>query len=244
MRESLGKKSAIPRGRGKNGRKADVEAPAREVRVDLPNGAAVSALLNLPVAANGLLVLAHGAGAGMTHPFLVALSKELNSTGIATFRYQFPYMEEHRRMPDSPSLLTATVAAAVNAAGKLAPSLPIFAGGKSMGGRMTSTAASEGLLGAVRGLVFFGFPLHPPNRPSTTRAEHLARVRVPMLFLQGSRDAFAEVELLSPVCAELGELATLKVIEGGDHSFHVSVIGQNRSGGDERYGEERGRVDE
>jgi uncharacterized protein len=157
----------------------------------------------------------------MTHPFLEALVRELSAEGIATFRYQFPYMEQRRRAPDRPPVLTATVTAAVHAAQKAAPGLSLIAGGKSMGGRMTSTAASQHPLDRVRGLVFFGFPLHPPGRPSIKRADHLAKVSVPMLFLQGTRDTFAGLDLLRPVCAKLGSLATLHVIESADHSFHV-----------------------
>lgn len=157
----------------------------------------------------------------MNHPFLEALSQELGAAAIATLRYQFPYMEERRRRPDSPAILGATVRAAVNQAVALCPDLPLLAGGKSFGGRMTSTAASEADLAHVGGLVFFGFPLHPPNRPGTKRADHLKRVRVPMLFLQGTRDTLADLTLLRPICAALGSQATLRVIEGADHSFHV-----------------------
>jgi uncharacterized protein len=185
----------------------------------------VSALLLRPEKARWLLVLAHGAGAGMSHPFLAKLAEELAGVGVATLRYQFPYMEERRRAPDAPAVLTATVAGAVQTAAKAAPDLPLLAGGKSMGGRMTSHAAAEhsmdGALDAVRGLVFFGFPLHPPGRSGTRRAEHLAKVTVPMLFLQGTRDTFADLKLLRPVCAKLGSRATLHVIETADHSFHV-----------------------
>jgi predicted alpha/beta-hydrolase family hydrolase len=130
-------------------------------------------------------------------------------------------MEQHRRVPDSPSVAVATVAGAVRAAAKVAVGLPLFAGGKSFGGRMSSQAASQGLLDGARGLVFFGFPLHPPNKPGTKRAEHLAKVRVPMLFLQGTRDTLADLKLLRPICADLGSLATLHIIETADHSFHV-----------------------
>jgi uncharacterized protein len=181
----------------------------------------VSALLTPPKNARWLLVLAHGAGAGMTHPFMENLSGKLAALGVATFRYQFPFMEQRRRVPDSPVVLTATVAAAVQAATEAAPGLPLLAGGKSMGGRMTSQAAALHPLEGVRGLVFFGFPLHPPNRPGTKRADHLAKVTIPVLFLQGMRDTFADLELLRPICAKLGPLATLHVIESADHSFHV-----------------------
>jgi predicted alpha/beta-hydrolase family hydrolase len=157
----------------------------------------------------------------MAHPFLGALAQELSAVEIATFRYQFPYMQQRRRVPDRPPVLTATVAAAVHAAQRAAPGLPILGGGKSMGGRMTSTAASQQPLDRVRGLVFLGFPLHPPNQPGTKRADHLAKVTVPMLFLQGTRDAFAGLDLLRPVCAKLGPLATLHLIDSADHAFHV-----------------------
>ncbi len=181
----------------------------------------VSALLVHPPAARWLLVLGHGAGAGMAHPFLERLGAELAQAGIATLRYQFPYMEERRRVPDRLDLLTATVAGAVRLATETTPGLPLLAGGKSMGGRMTSQAASEDLLGPAKGLVFFGFPLHPPNRPSTKRAEHLAKVGTPMLFLQGTRDTLADLTLLRPVCEKLGSRATLHIIGEADHSFHV-----------------------
>ena len=157
----------------------------------------------------------------MSHPFLEKLSTELATSGIATLRYQFPYMEERRRVPDKPEVLTATVAAAVRTAWESAPELPLLAGGKSMGGRMTSQAAAQGLLIGVKGIVFFGFPLHPPNRPGTKRAEHLTKVPQPMLFLQGTRDTLADLNLLRPICNELGSRATLHVIESADHSFHV-----------------------
>jgi len=181
----------------------------------------VSALLARPKNPRWLLVLAHGAGAGMTHPFMEKLSEELGAVDVATFRYQFPYMEQRRRVPDSPAVLSATVAAAVQAARETAPGLPLLAGGKSMGGRMTSQAAAQHPLDSVRGLVFFGFPLHPPNRAGTTRADHLAKVTLPMIFLQGTRDTFADLKLLRPICAKLGPRATLHIIESADHSFHV-----------------------
>jgi len=191
------------------------------LRIHVEGTAEVSALLVRPKNARWLLALAHGAGAGMTHPFMENLSEELSATGIATLRYQFPYMEQRRRVPDPPTVLTATVMAAVQAAQKAAPGLPLLAGGKSMGGRMTSQAAAQHPLDGVRGLVFFGFPLHPPNRPGTKRADHLAKVTIPMLFLQGTRDTFADLNLLRPICAELGVRATLHIIESADHSFHV-----------------------
>src|SRR5712671_193436 len=181
----------------------------------------VSGILMRPADARWLLVLAHGAGAGMTHPFLEELAGELASAGVATFRYQFPYMEERRHVPDRPPVATAAVAAAVRAAAQAAPGLTLLAGGKSFGGRMSSQAASQGLLEGVRGLVFFGFPLHPPNKPGTKRAEHLSKAPMPMLFLQGTRDTLADLNLLQPICADLGLRATLHIIESADHSFHV-----------------------
>ncbi len=181
----------------------------------------MSALLLRPAKARQLLVLAPGAGAGMSHPFMEKLAGELAGVGVATLRYQFPYMEARRRAPDAPAVLTATVVAAVRAAAEAAPGLPLLAGGKSMGGRMTSQAAAQRPLDGVQGLVFFGFPLHPPNQPGTKRADHLAKVAMPMLFLQGTRDTLAELQLLRSVCAKLGSRATLHVIETADHSFHV-----------------------
>ncbi len=181
----------------------------------------VSGLLLRPEGARLLYVLAHGAGAGMRHPFLESISQRLAERSIATLRYQFPYMEQRARRPDPPAVAAATVRAAVVEAARVAPGLPLVAGGKSFGGRMTSTAQAEQPLPGVRGLVFLGFPLHPPERPGDSRAEHLARVQIPMLFLQGDRDEFADLKLLKPVVTRLGERATLHIVEGGDHSFHV-----------------------
>ena len=181
----------------------------------------VSGLLIAPQSPTAVLALAHGAGAGMAHPFLDAFARHLAALGVATLRYQFPYMELRKKRPDTPAVAAATVAAAAAAARAALPGVPVFAGGKSFGGRMTSTAQAEGLLGDVRGLVFLGFPLHPPGRPATGRADHLANVTVPMLFLQGTRDDFATLDLLRPVVKELGKRATLHLIEEGDHSFHV-----------------------
>jgi predicted alpha/beta-hydrolase family hydrolase len=198
----------------------------------------VSALLVRPPDARRLLALAHGAGAGMRHPFLHAVSSALADRGIASLRYQFPYLEKGSRRPDPQPILTATVRAALVAAREAAPDLPLLAGGKSMGGRMTSLALA-GRDGSaedtatnppdeaatthpeVHGLVFLGFPLHPAGRPAADRAEHLQRVAIPMLFLQGTRDSLADLELLRPVCRRLGRRATLQVVEGADHSFHV-----------------------
>src|SRR5579872_2482901 len=206
-------------------RKSRVAAASEEghLKLAVPEVGEVSALWLRPANARWLLVLAHGAGAGMNHPFLEKLSVELAGVEVATFRYQFPYMEQRRRLPDPPSLLKSVVRAAVLTAAVTAPELPILAAGKSMGGRMTSSAAAEHPpeFEKVRGLVFFGFPLHPPGRPGTKRAEHLAQVRIPMLFLQGARDQFADLKLLCPICANLGTRATLREIATADHSFHV-----------------------
>src|SRR6266704_6268105 len=181
----------------------------------------VSGLLLRPGAARLVYVLAHGAGAGMRHPFLETVAQRLAERDIATLRYQFPYMEQRARRPDAPAVAAATVRAAVAEAARRAPGLPLVAGGKSFGGRMTSIAQAEGPLSGVRGLAFLGFPLHPPGRPDDKRAEHLARVQIPMLFLQGDRDEFADLKLLRPVVKRLGERATLHLVEGGDHSFPV-----------------------
>src|SRR5438067_2450537 len=181
----------------------------------------VSALLLRPDGARLLYVLAHGAGAGMRHPFLETVARQLDGRGIATLRYQFPYMERRASRPDPPAVAAATVRAAAAEAARVAPGLPLVAGGKSFGGRMTSTAQAEAPLPGVRGLVFLGFPLHPPGRPDDKRAEHLAQVRIPMLFLQGDRDEFADLKLLKPVVKRLGAGATLYLVEGGEDSFHV-----------------------
>jgi predicted alpha/beta-hydrolase family hydrolase len=194
---------------------------AERLQFTVEGGGEVSALLMLPAESRVMLVLAHGAGAGMGHPFLASLAAELAAVGVATLRYQFPYMEQRRRVPDSPAVLTATVRAAVRTAAEAAPRLPLIAGGKSMGGRMTSQATAQQPLEGVRGLVFFGFPLHPPKRPGTKRGEHLKKVTVPMLFLQGTRDTLADLTLLKPICKDLGSLATLHIIETADHSFRV-----------------------
>ena len=165
--------------------------------------------------------MAHGAGAGMTHPFMTTVANELAERGIATLRYQFPYMEQGSKRPDSPRLAQATVRAAVAEASRLRPELPLFAGGKSFGGRMTSQAQAATPLTGVRGLVFLGFPLHPAGRPSDERAEHLFAVHVPMLFLQGTRDQLADPQLLQSLVGKLGARATLKWFQDADHSFHV-----------------------
>jgi len=181
----------------------------------------VSAILRRPARPRALYVCAHGAGAGMTHPFLDDLTAALAARGVATFRYQFPYTEAGRKRPNAAPVLEATVRAAVGAAGAVAPALPIVAGGKSMGGRMTSRAAATEPLPGVRGLVFVGFPLHTPKRIGTERADHLGQVELPMLCVQGTRDALADLDLMRGVCKALGARAMLHVIEGGDHSFAV-----------------------
>jgi predicted alpha/beta-hydrolase family hydrolase len=181
----------------------------------------VSAILNRPADATALLVFAHGAGAGMRHKFMETMSQLLAQRKIATLRYQFPYTEAGRRQPDRPPILEATVQAAVSMARKAAPDLPLLAGGKSMGGRMTSSAAAHLELPGVDGLVFFGFPLHPPGNVGDSRAEHLTRVELPMLFIQGTRDSLADLTLITGVTRRLGQRATLHIVDGGDHSFHV-----------------------
>jgi predicted alpha/beta-hydrolase family hydrolase len=181
----------------------------------------VSALLVRPERAQWLLVLGHGAGAGMRHAFMHNISDQLAERTIATFRYNFPYMEQGNRRPDPAPVLLATVGKAIEAASEAAGDLPLLAGGKSMGGRLTSLAAAETDLPFVRGLVFFGFPLHPAGQPSTSRGEHLAKVKPPMLFLQGTRDKLADLTLLRPICAQLGKRADLHIVEAADHSFHV-----------------------
>lgn len=196
-------------------------AEAVETRIDVPGaGGGVSALWLRPEAARAALVLAHGAGAGMRHAFMEAIADALDARGIATLRFQFPYMESGSRRPDRPALATAAVRAAVQATAGLAPDLALFAGGKSFGGRMTSTAEADTPLG-VRGIALLGFPLHTAKKPGTARAAHLQDVGVPMLFLQGTRDGLADLELLRPLCEKLAPRAVLHVVEGGDHSFHV-----------------------
>ena len=199
----------------------------------------VSGLLELPPGATSLYVMAHGAGAGMRHRFMDAMAQALGKLGVGTFRYQFPYMEAGQNRPDSPPVLHATVRAAVARAGELTPGVPLFAGGKSMGGRMTSGAAAEEPLPGVRGLIFLGFPLHQPGKPSVTRAEHLARVSIPMLFLQGTRDTLANLDSIKSVVATL-PLATLHVVEGGDHSF--AVLKRSGRSSEEAMAEMAGRI--
>jgi predicted alpha/beta-hydrolase family hydrolase len=181
----------------------------------------VSALLLRPPDPWILYVLAHGAGAGMRHPFMAKIADALASKGIATLRYQFPYLEAGRRRPDPPAVLETTVRAVVAQAGEVVPGLPMIAGGKSLGGRMTSGAAAGDPLEGVRGLVFLGFPLHSPGQPGSGRAEHLRRVNLPLLFLQGTRDTFARLDLITAVCTDIGPQATLHIIPDADHSFGV-----------------------
>ena len=195
--------------------------PSRPLTLTVNGTQQVSALLMIPPTARALLVLGHGAGAGMQHPFMAGVASGLGAQGIATLRYQFPYMEQGRRRVDPPALSHATVRAAVAAAATAAPALPLFAGGKSFGGRMTSQAQADIALPGVRGLVFVGFPLHPAGRPGDQRAEHLQSVEVPMLFLQGTRDELADLELIRSVTTRLSKRATLVVIDDADHSFHV-----------------------
>jgi predicted alpha/beta-hydrolase family hydrolase len=195
----------------------------RPVTIAVDRAQKVSGLLQAPLNARACCVLAHGAGAGMTHPFMAGVADDLEQRGIATLRYQFPYMERGSKRPDTPTLAHATVRAAVLEAARLAPELPLFAGGKSFGGRMTSQAQANSALPGVRGLVFLGFPLHPPGKSSDERAAHLFDVKVPLLFLQGTHDEFADMELLRALMTRLGPRATLRLFEDADHSFHVPV---------------------
>lgn len=195
---------------------------AKEITIIVSDQARkVSGLLLAPPDSEALLVLAHGAGAGMRHRFMEEVAARLADQNVATLRYQFPYTEKRTKRPDPQNVLTDTVRAAVAAAKKHAGQLPLFAGGKSMGGRMTSLAAAKAPLEGVRGLIFFGFPLHAAGKPEAERGKHLADIDVPMLLLQGSRDALAVLKLLKPLCRRLGKKAELFVIEGGDHSFHM-----------------------
>jgi predicted alpha/beta-hydrolase family hydrolase len=190
-------------------------------RLAVPGAGEVSALLLVPAQARALYVLAHGAGAGMRHPFMEAIARRLAARGVGTLRYQFPYTEKGGHRPDPEPILLATVRAAVAAGRVAAGGLPVIAGGKSMGGRMTSRAAAAEPLEGVAGLVFLGFPLHPAGQPGTSRADHLDKVALPMLFLQGTRDTLADLTLLRPVLERLGPRATLRVFEDADHSFHM-----------------------
>jgi predicted alpha/beta-hydrolase family hydrolase len=186
-------------------------------------GATTSGLLDVPADARACYVFAHGAGAGMNHAFMAAMADGLARRGIATLRFQFPYMEQGSKRPDAPAVAQAAVRAAALEAARQLPGLPLFAGGKSYGGRMTSQAQAAQPLPGVRGIVFVGFPLHPAGKPSVERARHLAEVALPMLFLQGTRDELAELELIRQTIDTLDDRATLHVADGADHSFHVLV---------------------
>ena len=194
------------------------ESVTESLRIEV-GAAAVSGLLDVLADPRACFVVAHGAGAGMRHPFMEAVAGGLAQRRIATLRYQFPYMERGSKRPDTPKVAQAAVRAAVVAAGKRLPGVPLFAGGKSFGGRMTSQAQAAEPLPGVRGLIFLGFPLHAPGKATDERGRHLADVHVPMLFLQGTRDDFARLELLQPLVARIG--ATLRLFEDADHSFHV-----------------------
>jgi len=203
---------------------------AQSLKLDIDNAAPVSALLLRPENTRACFVFAHGAGAGMAHPFMETVATGLCDRGIATLRYQFPYMEKGSRRPDAPAVAHAAVRAAVAEAARCCAGLPLIAGGKSFGGRMTSQAQAIAPLPGVRGLAFLGFPLHPAGKPSTSRAAHLSELNIPMLFLQGTRDDLAEMTLLEPVVKGLGGLASLHVVQEGDHSLHVLA----RSGRNDR----------
>ena len=206
-----------------------VRVPER-FTIDTGKSGAVSALLLRPEAPRACFVFAHGAGAGMAHSFMEAFAIGLSERGLASLRYQFPYMEKGSKRPDPPAVAQAAVRAAVAKAAEIFPGLALIAGGKSFGGRMTSQAQAAAPLPGVRGLAFVGFPLHPAGKPSTDRADHLAKIDIPMLFLQGTRDSLAEVALIEPVVQRLGSRATLHLAEGADHSFHVLA----RSGRNDR----------
>jgi predicted alpha/beta-hydrolase family hydrolase len=203
---------------------------AQKIEIDIEKAGAVSALLTRPADARACFVFAHGAGAGMAHPFMETVAQGLSEHGVATLRYQFPYMEKGSKRPDLPAVAHAAVRAAVAEAGRCCAGLRLIAGGKSFGGRMTSQAQAISPLPGVDGLAFLGFPLHPAGKPSSDRAKHLADIRVPMLFVQGTRDNLAEMSLLEPVVKSLGPAASLHRVEGADHSFHVLA----RSGRNDR----------
>jgi uncharacterized protein len=198
-----------------------MEPSTEQLTIEVEPQVAVSARLVQPPQPRLCFVFAHGAGAGMTHAFMESVAQGLAARHVATLRYQFPYMEKGSKRPDPPALAQATVRAAVAATAVRCPGLPLFAGGKSFGARMTSQAQAVSPLAGVRGLAFFGFPLHPAGKPSIARADHLDEVAIPMLFLQGTRDKLAELSLLEPVAARLGSRATLHLIDQADHAFHV-----------------------
>jgi uncharacterized protein len=198
-----------------------INSTAQEIRFAVSEKAGeVSGLLLMPKGAKVLLVVAHGAGAGMRHRFMEQICAKLAEREVATLRYQFPYMEKGIKRPDPEAVLTATVRSAAGAAKEFARGMPVFAGGKSMGGRMTSLAAAKESLDGIKGLIFFGFPLHAAGKPSAERGKHLSDIDVAMLFLQGSRDTLADLKLLKPLCQRLGKRAELFIVDGGDHSFH------------------------
>lgn len=199
---------------------SDIKEKSIRIKVSETIGE-VSGIFMSPPKAGQILVFAHGAGAGMQNKFMEQVSRSLAEKNIATLRFNFPYMEHGKKVPDNKKVCAAVIQAVCEKAAKLCPEVPLFAGGKSFGGRMTSTAASDGLLSRVRGIVFFGFPLHAPGKPSDERAEHLFSVKIPMLFLQGTRDSLASLDLLKPVCKKIGKKAKLFIIDGADHSFNV-----------------------
>ena len=194
---------------------------SQQLRIEVGKTTSISALLTKPPSARACYVFAHGAGAGMIHAFMANVATGLAERGIATLRYQFPYMEKGSKRPDPPAIAHAAVRAAVVEAARACPGLPLIAGGKSFGGRMTSQAQAKQPLPGVRALAFFGFPLHATGKPSSERAAHLADIQIPMLFLQGTNDKLAELSLLKPVVKGLGARATLHLVDGADHSFHV-----------------------
>jgi predicted alpha/beta-hydrolase family hydrolase len=201
-----------------------MKSTSTPLTIALPDGSRVDALLDVPSGKpHACYVFAHGAGAGMDHAFMGALAAALCERGVATLRFQFPFMQQGSKRPDPPAVAQAAVRAAVEEAARQLPGVPLFAGGKSFGGRMSSQAQAQQPLASVRGLVFVGFPLHPAGKPGTERARHLAKVPVPMLFLQGTRDALAELALIQETTNSLPGRATLHVVDGADHSFHVLV---------------------
>ena len=191
--------------------------------IKLPSGGTVSALLQKPADAKAGYVFAHGAGAGMDHAFMAAIAEGLAERDIATLRFNFPFMEQGSKRPDSPNVAHAAIRAAVAEAARQMPGVPLFAGGKSYGGRMTTQAQAAEPLPGLKGIVLAGFPLHPAGKPSTERAAHLASVKLPMLFLQGTRDALADLDLITQTTTSLGKRATLQIVDGADHAFHVLV---------------------
>ena len=203
---------------------------AKRINIEIDHACSVSGLLIRPARPHACFVFAHGAGAGMTHPSMEKVAIGLGERHVATLRYQFPYMEKGSKRPDAPAVAHAAVRAAAAEAGRLCEGIPLIAGGKSFGGRMTSQAQTLQPLAGVHGLAFFSFPLHPAGKPSNERAKHLADIHVPMLFLQGTRDALAELKLLEPVVKNLGSSATLHLVKEADHSFHVLARSGRKDG--------------